>query len=66
MTTEPMLRVKILRLALYLADGEQPPLRDMCVPIADLVANICAAPSTTPVQMALIAVELARHIEAQP
>lgn len=59
------LRTRILRLANYLADGEQPMASDMCAPFADLVATIYAASSISPVQMALIAVEMSRHIEAQ-
>jgi hypothetical protein len=56
------LRTKVLRLAQYLADGERPTARDLSCPFADLIATIYAAPSISPVQAALIAVEMSRHI----
>ncbi len=65
MSTEA-LKVEVLTLAGYLATGESMTAADAERSLAHTVAHICADKSVSPVAMALIAVELACHIDSQP
>jgi hypothetical protein len=61
------LKRDILRLAGCLAPSEAISRQQTCEPLVEIVANVCALPGATPVQLALIALTLAKHIEvAEP
>lgn len=60
------LKTEVLILAGHLAPGEAMTAEDAERSLAHTVAHICADKSVSPVAMALIAVELACHIESTP
>ena len=60
------LKAQVMMLAGYLAPGEQMTAADAQRSLAHTVACICTDKSVAPIAIALIAVELACHIEYRP